>query len=521
VQIQKTPEDEEEKRLKAVGSFVWLAAMVGAFWLILRPNSLSGLSGKLEKATKTELKKATKFKDVAGLGPIKKSLEQMVDILKDPKKYNDLGAKLPKGVLLYGPPGTGKTLIAKAVAGEAGVPFYSVSAPELSDKYVGEGARKVRDLFEKAQKTGGIIFIDEFDSLGGRRNFGSGGGDRADAEKLNQFLTLMDGFESEKGKPVMVIAATNAKDALDPAVLRPGRLDRHLEVPLPNLQGRKDILAVHAANKTLANQTADLARLAGTTQGYSGADLAGVLNEAALIAAEEKAPKITWAHLDEATLRKTMGLKMEGHHIPLADLERTAVHELGHAIAGLNFYEPNTFRIVRGTIEPRSNALGHVAYTTGHEGVDNFKLGKQELEARMCMALAGRVAEETVYGKHNVASGASGDFESVRAMAEAYVRNYGMGKGIVPRSYGSGNGYAFEHSEHTKAKLDAAIDEVIERCYRATEANLQANKALLQQVAGQLLQAKTMDGKDLTQAIMPALQRTPHPNTLGKVSLSA
>ncbi len=438
----------------------------------------------------------TLFRDVAGADEEKQELEEIVEFLKDPGFFTKLGAKIPHGVLLMGPPGTGKTLLAKAVAGEAGVPFYSISGSDFVEMYVGVGASRVRDLFETARKSpAAIIFIDEIDAVGRHRGAGLGGGHDEREQTLNQLLVEMDGFSGNEG--VIVMAATNRPDILDPALLRPGRFDRQITVNYPDLKGRVEILKVHGRNKPF-EKTVDFEKIAQTTVGFTGADLANLLNEAALIAARKGKALIGMNDIEEATLKIIVGVQKK-NRMKDKDKLNTAYHEAGHAILAhvLETLDP----VTQISIVPAGRALG---YTLTPPVDDKYSEHKREMEEDICMMLGGRVAEAIIFG--NVSGGASNDIQRATAVARKMVMQYGMSEKLGPIAYGSEHGQdevflgrdfnnTKNYSEETAALIDSEIKRIVTEAYELAEKLLRENIAKLHHIAEFLTKYETMDGE--------------------------
>jgi cell division protease FtsH len=438
-----------------VSSFVGIIVLCVVFWLIIR--STAGGAGKAMSFAKTKARVSTnikvRFTDVAGADEEKVELAEVVEFLKQPKKFADLGARIPKGVLLVGPPGTGKTLFAKAVAGEAGVPFFSVSGSDFVEMYVGVGASRVRDLFEMAKKNQPcIIFIDEIDAVGRHRGAGLGGGNDEREQTLNQILVQMDGFENNEG--VIVIAATNRADILDPALMRPGRFDRQIYVNLPDVKGREQILKVHARNKPLAPDV-NFKTVARMTAGFSGADLANLLNEAAILAARADKKFITNAELYEGINKVLMGPKKKSHIVTESDKRITAYHESGHAILASLCEHADPVQEV--TIIPRGRAAG---YTLMRPDSDDQHVSRAKLLDNICVSLGGRVAEELAI--KDICTGASGDIEQITETAKRMVTEWGMSEKLGLLSYGSNSQTVFlgkdmeTHTPTIRQKLSTA-----------------------------------------------------------------
>ncbi|MBO5845014.1 MAG: ATP-dependent zinc metalloprotease FtsH, partial [Clostridia bacterium] len=443
--------------------YLILIILVIIVWVVFskQANGSNGGPGKINSFGKARVKVPTDdknkvlFKDVAGADEEKEELEEVVEFLKDPSKFAKLGAKIPHGVLLMGPPGTGKTLLAKAVAGEAGVPFFSISGSDFVEMYVGVGASRVRDLFENARKApASIIFIDEIDAVGRHRGAGLGGGHDEREQTLNQLLVEMDGFGSHEG--IIVIAATNRPDILDPALLRPGRFDRQITVNYPDIKGREEILKVHARNKPLEEEV-DLAKIAKTTAGFTGADLANLLNEAALLASRRDKALIGMEDIEDAFIKVIAGPKKKSRTMKEREKRNTAYHEAGHAI--IAHVLPHMDPVQQISIIPSGNALG---YTLNPPVDDKFSVYKEELKEKIAMLLGGRAAEEIIFG--DISGGASNDIQRATDIAKKMVTQLGMSDILGPRAFGSGHGEVFlgrdfsnsqDYSEEIAAKIDS------------------------------------------------------------------
>ncbi len=485
--------------------YLLVLVMLGFFWWFFiaktSKGGTGGLGGRMNSFSKARTKLGSDeknkvfFRDVAGADEEKEELREVVEFLKQPDKFSDLGARIPKGVLLIGPPGTGKTLLAKAVAGESGVPFYSISGSDFVEMYVGVGASRVRDLFETAKKTAPcIIFIDEIDAVGRHRGAGWGGGHDEREQTLNQLLVEMDGFGVNDG--VIVMAATNRPDILDPALMRPGRFDRQVTVNLPDLKGRAAILRVHAKNKPIGEDV-DLDVVAKSTVGMTGADLANVLNEAALLAARRKKAVINMSDIEDATLKVIVGPQKRSLVITEDEKRKTAYHEAGHAIVGhlLPTHDP----IHQISIIPSGRALG---YTLALPTTDKTSVFRQELKEEITSLLAGRAAELLVLG--DVSGGASNDIERASEIARKMVTRYGMSDRLGPITYGSSNdevflGKDFNHTQNYSEKVASEIDEevhnIIDEAEKLADKILRENMRVLHFIADYLVKHETMDAE--------------------------
>ena len=457
--------------------------------------------GKAKVKTPQNDKNKVLFSDVAGADEEKAELEEVVEFLKAPGKFSKLGAKIPHGVLLVGPPGTGKTLLAKAVAGEAGVPFFSISGSDFVEMYVGVGASRVRDLFETARKhPASIIFIDEIDAVGRHRGAGLGGGHDEREQTLNQLLVEMDGFGSHEG--IIVIAATNRPDILDPALLRPGRFDRQITVNYPDIKGREEILKVHAKNKPF-EENVDFAAVAKTTAGFTGADLANLLNEAALLSARRGKTLIGMDDIEDAFIRVIAGPKKKTRARKPEELRKTAYHEAGHAI--LAHLLPTQDPVQQISIIPSGNALG---YTLNPPKEDKFSVYKNELKEKIAMLLGGRAAEEIIF--EDVSGGASNDIERATKIAKQMVTKLGMSELLGLRAFGSGHSEVFlgrdfsssqDYSDETAAKIDSEIHKIISEAYDNAKRILTENMDKLHFVAEFLVRNEVMDGEQFAAAM--------------------
>ena len=475
------------------------------FWLFLmNPNqngnksSISFGKSKARMINGNDNAKVT-FKDVAGVDEEKEELEEIVDFLKSPKKFIDMGARIPKGVLLVGHPGTGKTLLAKAVAGEAGVPFFFISGSDFVEMFVGVGASRVRDLFEQAKKNAPcIIFIDEIDAVGRQRGAGLGGGHDEREQTLNQLLVEMDGFSANEG--VIVLAATNRPDVLDKALLRSGRFDRQIVVGTPDVKAREQILEVHARKKKLADDV-DLSTIAKNTAGFAGADLENVLNEAALLAARRNKQEIGMLEIEDAMVKVTMGPEKKSRVISDKEKKLVAFHEAGHAVA--SHFLPTQDDVHQISIVPRGMAGGYTMYRPSE---DKSFMSKSEMEEQIISLLGGRVAEALVLG--DVSTGASNDIERASKIARDMVTKYGMSERLGTIMFGSGQEEVFlgrdfaqqkNFSEETSGLIDEEVKRIIDTAYRRTEEILSTNMEKLHQVAGVLLEREKIDGDEFLQ----------------------
>jgi cell division protease FtsH len=478
-----------------IGFFVWMQRRAQG-----QMGNIMSIGRSKAKTYSTE-RPGTTFADVAGYGGVKLEVREVVDFLKMPDKFSSIGARTPKGILLVGPPGTGKTLIARAVAGEAGVPFLSVTGSDFMEMFVGVGASRVRDLFDTARKLGrAIIFIDEIDSIGRKRGAGMGGGHDEREQTLNQMLSEMDGFESTEG--IVIMAATNRPDILDPALLRPGRFDRQIVVPLPELEDRVEILKVHTKGKRMSSDV-DLHLVARGTPGMSGADLANLVNEAALFAVRAGADQIAMAHFDAARDRVLMGQRRESLVLSEREKQLTAYHEAGHAVCATVL--PNADPLLKVTILPRGMALG---VTQQLPAEDRHSYDKHYLDDRLVINMGGRIAEELVFGV--VSTGANNDLVQSTELARKMVREWGMSSRIGPMAWGSQGavflGDDLMHSRDYSDDTARVIDEEVEAILRAQEERcrqvLTAYRNALDLVARALLEHETIDGNEVTRLVM-------------------
>jgi cell division protease FtsH len=491
-----------------LGNLVFPALLIsGLFLLFRRSNNMPGGPGQAMNFGKSkakfqmDAKTGVMFDDVAGITEAKEELQEVVTFLKQPEKFTAVGAKIPKGVLLVGPPGTGKTLLAKAIAGEAGVPFFSISGSEFVEMFVGVGASRVRDLFKKAKENAPcIIFIDEIDAVGRQRGAGIGGGNDEREQTLNQMLTEMDGFEGNTG--IIIIAATNRPDVLDSALLRPGRFDRQVQVDPPDVKGRIEILNVHARNKKLG-EGVSLEAIARRTPGFSGADLANLLNEAAIMTARRRKDAITNLEIDDAVDRVVAG--MEG--TPLVDGKSKrliAYHEVGHAIVAtlIPAHDP----LQKVTLIPRGQAAGLTWFTPSE---DQSLISRTQLRARISGALGGRAAEEIVFGDSEVTTGAGGDLQQVTSMARQMVTRFGMSK-LGPLSLESQSGEVFlggnwgarsEYSDEVAAQIDQEVRVIVNKCHEEALQLMRDNRTVIDRLVDILIEKETIDGEEFRQIV--------------------
>ena len=499
VEITAAPPEQPAWWMSLLGSAIPIIILVVLFFFIMQQTQGGGGRvmnfGKSRAKLMGEGNVKVSFKDVAGAEEAKQELEEVVEFLKDPGKFTTIGAKIPKGVLLAGPPGTGKTLLAKAVAGEAGVPFFTISGSDFVEMFVGVGASRVRDLFTQAKKNAPcIIFIDEIDAVGRQRGAGLGGGHDEREQTLNQLLVEMDGFGANEG--IITIAATNRPDILDPALLRPGRFDRQVIVGRPDLRGREAILKVHARNKPLADDV-DLKIIAKKTPGFTGADLSNLLNEAALLAARLNKKVITMAEVEEASEKVSMGPERRSHIVSDKDRKLTAYHESGHAIVA--HLLPHADPVHKVTIIPRGAAGGYTMMLPTEE--QNYKT-KSQLLADIRVALGGRIAEALILDE--ISTGASGDLQSVTNTARAMVTRWGMSDELGPIVFGEQQeqvflgknlGHERNYSEEIAAKIDSEIHRIVEEAYKDVTKLLSENEKFLHDMANALLEEETIDSK--------------------------
>lgn len=500
ITVKKAPESNQ--LLGNIGTFLIVLFAIISLGLMLKAIQSGGAQamsfGKSKAKMLLDSKVKTTFKDVAGIDEEKKELEEIVDFLKNGEKYMKLGAKIPKGVLLVGPPGTGKTLMAKAVAGEANVPFFSISGSDFVEMFVGVGASRVRDLFEQAKKHQPcIIFIDEIDAVGRQRGAGLGGGHDEREQTLNQLLVEMDGFDANTN--IIVIAATNRPDILDNALLRPGRFDRQIYINAPDVKGREQILEVHAKNKKLDSDV-DLKVLAKRTPGFTGADLQNLLNESALLAARKGKDKISMEDVDSSIDRVIAGVEKKSKVLTDKDKELTSYHEVGHAL--IDKLLPDANELHKVSIIPRGMALG-VTWTRPKD--ESVHVSKAKLLAKIAVSLGGRAAEEIVYGKNEVSTGASQDLINVTDMARKMVTAWGMSDKLGPMAYGKNRenvfmgrdfGHQRDYSEQVAYEIDEEIKSIVEERYELAKKLLTENRDMLEAISKELLDKETIDEKE-------------------------
>ena len=486
-----------------------LLLLGGLFFLFRRAQGGGGGGGNQamnfgKSKARVQMEPTTQitFGDVAGIEGAKLELTEVVDFLKNPDRFTAVGAKIPKGCLLVGPPGTGKTLLAKAVAGEAGVPFFSISGSEFVEMFVGVGASRVRDLFEQAKKNAPcIVFIDEIDAVGRQRGAGLGGGNDEREQTLNQLLTEMDGFEGNTG--IIIIAATNRPDVLDSALMRPGRFDRQVTVDRPDYAGRLQILGVHARSKTLSKDV-DLDKVARRTPGYTGADLANLLNEAAIFAARRQLTEVSNDEISDAIERIMVGPEKKDRVMSERRKRLVAYHEAGHALVGALM--PDYDAVQKISIIPRGNAGGLTFFTPSEERMESGLYSRTYLQNQMAVALGGRVAEEIVYGEDEVTTGASNDLQQVASVARQMVTRFGMSDKLGPVALGRAQGGMFlgrdiaaerDFSEDTAATIDSEVSDLVDVAYHRATKVLNDNRSVLDELAEMLVESETVDSQQL------------------------
>jgi cell division protease FtsH len=511
VDISVLPQTDDGFWFRALSSlFVPVLLLVGLFFLLRRAQSGPGSQamnfGKSKARVQMEPQTQVTFGDVAGIDQAKLELNEVVDFLKNADRFTAVGAKIPKGVLLVGPPGTGKTLLARAVAGEAGVPFFSISGSEFVEMFVGVGASRVRDLFEQAKSNAPcIVFIDEIDAVGRQRGAGLGGGNDEREQTLNQLLTEMDGFEGNTG--IIIIAATNRPDVLDAALLRPGRFDRQVVVDRPDYAGRLEILKVHARGKTLAKDV-DLEKIARRTPGFTGADLSNLLNEAAILAARRNLTEISMDEVNDAIDRVLAGPEKKDRVMSEKRKTLVAYHEAGHALVGalMPDYDP----VQKISIIPRGRAGGLTWFTPSEDRMDTGLYSRSYLENQMAVALGGRIAEELIFGEEEVTTGASNDLQQVARVARQMVTRFGMSDRLGPVALGRQQGNMFlgrdivaerDFSEETASVIDDEVSQLVEIAYRRAKEVLLNNRPILDQLAQMLVEKETVDAEELQELL--------------------
>jgi cell division protease FtsH len=505
--IYVLPQNDDSVWFRVLSSlFFPVLLLVGLFFLLRRAQSGPGNQamnfGKSKARVQMEPQTQVTFGDVAGIDQAKLELNEVVDFLKNADRFTAIGAKIPKGVLLVGPPGTGKTLLARAVAGEAGVPFFSISGSEFVEMFVGVGASRVRDLFEQAKAQAPcIVFIDEIDAVGRQRGAGLGGGNDEREQTLNQLLTEMDGFEGNTG--IIIIAATNRPDVLDSALLRPGRFDRQVVVDRPDYAGRLEILNVHARGKTLAKDV-DLERISRRTPGFTGADLANLLNEAAILAARRSLTEISMDEVNDAIDRVLAGPEKKDRVMSEKRKTLVAYHEAGHALVGalMPDYDP----VQKVSIIPRGRAGGLTWFTPSEDRMESGLYSRSYLQNQMAVALGGRIAEEIIFGEEEVTTGASNDLQQVARVARQMVMRYGMSEKLGPVALGRQQGNMFlgrdiaserDFSEETAAVIDDEVSSLVAEAYRRAKEVLLGNKHVLDKLANMLVDKETVDSEEL------------------------
>ncbi len=519
--VRITAEEPDPERISALGvllSWFPMLLLIGVWIFFMRQMQSKGGGGamgfgKSRARLLNEQQGRVTFDDVAGIEEAKQELEEVVEFLKDPQKFQRLGGKIPKGALLVGPPGTGKTLVARAVAGEANVPFFTISGSDFVEMFVGVGASRVRDMFEQAKKNAPcIIFIDEIDAVGRHRGAGLGGGNDEREQTLNQLLVEMDGFEGNEG--IIIIAATNRPDVLDPALLRPGRFDRQVVVPLPDVNGREKILSVHMKKVPLAKNV-DASVLARGTPGFSGADLANLVNEAALLAARRGKRVVAMEEFEDAKDKVMMGTERKSMVMSEEEKKLTAYHEAGHAIVAL--HEPESDPIHKATIIPRGRALGLVMRLPER---DRISMSVAKLRADLAVAMGGRIAEEIIFGKDKVTTGASSDIKMATDMARRMVTEWGMSDKLGPIRYGADQEEVFlghsvtqskNLSDETAKLVDEEIKRIVNDAYTRAETTLKENMDELHKLAKALLEYEMLTGDEIKDLLdgKPIIRETP------------
>lgn len=511
VDISVSPQAEDNVWARVLSTLLIPFLLLVVLFFVLRraqsgPGSQAMNFGKSRARVQMEPQTQVTFGDVAGIEQAKLELAEVVDFLKNADRFTAVGAKIPKGVLLVGPPGTGKTLLARAVAGEAGVPFFSISGSEFVEMFVGVGASRVRDLFEQAKANAPcIVFIDEIDAVGRQRGAGLGGGNDEREQTLNQLLTEMDGFEGNTG--IIIIAATNRPDVLDAALLRPGRFDRQVVVDRPDYAGRLEILNVHARGKTLSKDV-DLEKIARRTPGFTGADLANLLNEAAILAARRNLTEISMDEVNDAIDRVLAGPEKKDRVMSEKRKSLVAYHEAGHALVGalMPDYDP----VQKISIIPRGRAGGLTWFTPSEDRMDSGLYSRSYLQNQMAVALGGRIAEELVFGEEEVTTGASNDLQQVARVARQMVTRFGMSDRLGPVALGRAQGGMFlgrdimaerDFSEETAAAIDDEVRNLVDQAYRRAKSVLTENRAVLDTLAEMLVERETVDAEELQELL--------------------
>lgn len=511
VDIVVLPQNDDSVWVRVFSTLLIPVLLLVVLFFVLRraqsgPGSQAMNFGKSKARVQMEPQTQVTFGDVAGIDQAKLELAEVVDFLKNADRFTAVGAKIPKGVLLVGPPGTGKTLLARAVAGEAGVPFFSISGSEFVEMFVGVGASRVRDLFEQAKSNAPcIVFIDEIDAVGRQRGAGLGGGNDEREQTLNQLLTEMDGFEGNTG--IIIIAATNRPDVLDAALLRPGRFDRQVVVDRPDYAGRLEILKVHARGKTFAKDV-DLEKIARRTPGFTGADLSNLLNEAAILAARRNFTEISMDEVNDAIDRVLAGPEKKDRVMSEKRKSLVAYHEAGHALVGalMPDYDP----IQKISIIPRGRAGGLTWFTPSEDRMESGLYSRSYLQNQMAVALGGRIAEEIIFGEEEVTTGASNDLQQVARVARQMVTRFGMSDRLGPVALGRHQGNPFlgrdigaerDFSEETASTIDEEVSDLVNQAYRRAKQVLIGNRHVLDQLAGMLVEKETVDADELQQLL--------------------
>jgi cell division protease FtsH len=511
VDIAVQPQTDDSFWLRVASSlFLPILLLVGLFLLLRRAQSGPGSQamnfGKSKARVQMEPQTQVTFGDVAGIEQAKLELTEVVDFLKNADRFTAIGAKIPKGVLLVGPPGTGKTLLAKAVAGEAGVPFFSISGSEFVEMFVGVGASRVRDLFEQAKASAPcIVFIDEIDAVGRQRGAGLGGGNDEREQTLNQLLTEMDGFEGNTG--IIIIAATNRPDVLDSALMRPGRFDRQVVVDRPDYAGRKEILNVHARGKTLSKDV-DLDKIARRTPGFTGADLSNLLNESAILAARRNLTEISMDEVNDAIDRVLAGPEKKNRVMSEKRKTLVAYHEAGHALVGalMPDYDP----VQKISIIPRGRAGGLTWFTPSEDRMESGLYSRSYLQNQMAVALGGRIAEEIIFGEEEVTTGASNDLQQVARVARQMITRFGMSDRLGPVALGRQGGGVFmgrdiasdrDFSDDTAATIDEEVRQLVDQAYQRAKEVLLNNRIILDKLAEMLVEKETVDSDELQEIL--------------------